>query len=112
DRVLRIDVFAEREAAALPGVVTTERLPLHPLRLWIGSQQVGQLRGERGRGNRLREDPEAGALLRQLRGHDSARGRGERTERTNLPEVDGRAGSVGIVEAEDRRLREEIGRPA
>ena len=63
----------------------------------------------RRRRHRLGEDAEARALLRLLRAQHAAHGDDEGAERLNLAEVGNGGGAVGIVEAENRRLREDVG---
>jgi hypothetical protein len=62
DRILRVDVLAEREAAAGTDVVATKRLPLDPLRPWKPGQKLVDLRPE-GRGSdRFAQDADATTL--------------------------------------------------
>ena len=67
ERVLRVHVFAERLAAALAGVVTPDRLPLHPPRFGQARQDLFELGGERRRRHGLGQDAETRALLGLLR---------------------------------------------
>ena len=66
------------------------------------------LRGERRRADRLGEDAEPGALERLLRRERRADRAEERRPRTDLAEVGQRLRAIGIVEAENRRLREDV----
>ena len=61
-----------------------------------------------GEHDRFGEDAEAGALERLLRGQRGADGAEERRPRPDLAEVGDRARAIGIVEAENRRLREDV----
>ena len=73
-------------------------------------EQIADLGRQRRRAHRLGQDPQAGALKRLL-GRERRPDRPEkRRPRTNLAEVGERLRAIGIVEAEHRGLREDVGR--
>jgi hypothetical protein len=109
DGVLRIDVLAECEPAALPGVVAPEWLPLHPLGLRQPAEQLVHLRAQRGRGDGLAEDTEARPLHRLLRRDDAAHRGDEGVESPDVAKVRDRRRAIRVVEVEDRGLREDVG---
>src|SRR5438132_3444429 len=112
DRVLRVDVITERKLASGARVMTAGRIPLDPFRLWEPGQKVLHLRGKRRRCDGFRQNPDACALAGFLCFQRALNRRGESAEGTNVSKVGDGSRPVGIVEAENRRLREEIGRPA
>ena len=81
-----------------------------PLRRREARQQIANLRGERRRADRLGEDAEPGALERLLRGQRGADRAEKRRPRADLAEIGERLRAVGIVEPENRGLREHVGR--
>jgi hypothetical protein len=107
-RVLRRHVLVEGEPAALAGVVAEERLPLHHLGGGQAGEDVVDLRPHRRRRDRLGEDPETRALLRELCRQHAAHRDDEPAERLDVAEVGDRGRAVGVVETEDRRLRKDV----
>ncbi len=104
-----LDVFAERGAGAGADVVARGRFPLNPLGLRMRGENLLDLRGERRRVHRLREDAEPGAAGRGLGREGAADGADEAAPGTHLTELGGGARAVRVVEGQNRRLREEVG---
>ena len=110
EAVLRVDVLAERQLRAGARVLAAGRIPLMPFRGREAREQLADLRRQRRRVDRLGQDAEAGALERLLRRQRRADRAEKRRPRTDLAEVGQRLRAIGIVEAEDRGLREDVGR--
>jgi hypothetical protein len=104
-----VHVRAEGHAQPFAHVVAVHRLPLVPLHARIGREELLDLRAERGRGDGLGEEAEAGAV--RLRGGRDGDERGdELAPGADLAELVDDLGAVGIVEAEDRRLHLRVAR--
>jgi len=110
EAVLAVDVVAEGELRARASVVAARGIPLMPIRRRVAAEEIGNLIGERWRADRLGEEAKASPLERLLCVQHRANRAEESRPRPNLAERHERLRSIGIVQAEDGRLREDVGR--
>ncbi len=96
--------LAESDPGAGADGVASGRFPLVPLRLREGGEQGLQLRAEGRGGDRLGQDPEAGALDLLLRLRGGLELLDEVGPGVQDPELRRDLEAVGVVEAEDGRL--------
>ena len=106
----RVERLAEGRGGSRPDVVAVGRLPLVPPRLGQFHHQRAQLRGERGRADRLGQDAQSPSLplLRLLQ--RVPHGGEKRRPRADLLQIRHRLGAVRIVEAVESGLGERVGR--
>ena len=107
--VARLDRLSEGQLRAFEHVVAIDRLVDVPLGIGINLQEITQLIGERGRRNCRRENANAGALQRFLRGERAADRAEECLPRALVAHRHDALRAVGIVKAEERGLRENVG---
>ncbi len=107
--VLGLDRLAEGQLRARADVVAVGGLPAHPPGLGELGAECLQLRGEGGRGRAPGQEPHAGPAL--LLVEDLAQGLAEGAPGAVLPLIEHGLRAIGIVEAEDVRLAEHVGRP-
>ena len=111
-----LDVVVHRHIAAGghsqpgSGVHVAGRIPLMPDGSGEAREDVFHLRGERGRRDRFGENAQPCALRSLLRRGHGAHRADERRPRENLSHVRERLHAIGIVEIEQRGLREHVGR--
>src|SRR6202043_3984293 len=106
--VPRPDWLAEGQLPAFEHIVTIDRLVDVPLGLRINLQEVSQLIGESGRRNCWRQDANACALQRFLCAERAADCAEECRPRALVAHRHNALGAIGIVEAENRRLRKDV----
>ena len=111
DVILRIDVLAQGDLRPETGVVPAGRVPLVPSRERQPSQQILNLRRQRRRIDRFGEDAHAGALQWELGDERRAHRAQKRGPRADFADVRQGPHAMGIVEPEDRGLREHVSRP-
>ncbi len=104
-----VERASKGQARARAGVVRADRIPLMPAGLGEAREHALDSGSQGRRRDRLGEEPESGAAMRPLAGERLTHRAQEGRPRTNLAEVRQRLGASGIVEIEDRRLREDVG---
>jgi hypothetical protein len=116
DHVRRVELWhdldrrAVRKHRALAHVVTRDRIPLVPARSRIGRDERVELGGEGRRGDRAGEHTQAFApILRKLRSQRCQGGKQALPVGGEAAPQD-RAGAIRVVEIEQLRLRQRIGR--
>ena len=107
--VPRLDRLAERELRAFEHVVAVHRFIHVPLRLRIDLQESAQLIRERGRGNRLRQNADAGATQALLHSEGTFGFLQERRPGIHIAAIRNSLRAVRVVHAENRGLREDVG---
>ena len=108
--VLGLHRLAERQSRACADVVAVDGLPAHPPRLGqLGSERL-PLRGEGRRGHPPGENPKPGTARLALRLERLPQGLSEGAPGALLPQIAHGRRPVGVVQAEDVRLSEDIGR--
>ncbi len=107
--VARLNRLAERQLRAFNHVIAIDRFVDVPLRHRIRREITANLRGQRGRGNGLRQNAYAAARQAFLHVHGAADGFHKTIPRTNVSQVGDVLSPVGIVEIENRSLRVNVG---
>ncbi len=107
--VAGLDRLAEGQLRAFEDVVAIHRLVDVPLGLRINLQEVAQLVGERGRRNRWGQNADACALQRFLRAERAADCAQKCRPRALVAHRHYALRAIGIVEAENRSLRKDVG---
>ena len=89
-------------------VVAPGRLPGDPLRLRERREDVADLRLQRGRGDRRRQEAQARAPSGRSFSRASLTAASKRAPRPDLPALGQRLRAVGVVDVEDGGLREDV----
>ena len=111
DVVVHRHVGARGHAQAGGFVHLAARIPLMPHRgREARRESLRSVAASVGEADRLGENAKPGALGRLLRRRDRAHRADERRPRDNFSHVRQRSHAIGIVEIEQRRLREDVGR--
>ena len=106
--VNRVHYFSEGQLRAFEGAVAGGGLVLMPAGRGEILKQAVELGGEGRRGYRLGENPQAHSPGKPLRFDLASEDGHERQPTADLPSLRGDLGTVGVVEAQYRRLRDGV----